>query len=247
MTAGYQFEVNRSWISEFGISWHLGIDGISLFLVVLTGILFPIAILATDPHHDAKRYYAWLLLLQAGCLGRVHVARSLPLLRDVRDRAGADVLPDRRLGLRQPGLRGAQVLPVHDARLGADAGRHRDAGLPRPRRPSRTTTAPRPRRSSSSPTPGQSGATEAQQAESGPPAGGRAARLRPGRDRRVAQRRRHLDQRRPAGLVGGALAVPGLRHRLRREGAAVPAAHVVARRPHRGADARARSCWPASC
>jgi NADH-quinone oxidoreductase subunit M len=67
--SGYQFEVNRSWISEFGISWHLGIDGISLFLVVLTGILFPIAILATDPHHDAKRYYAWLLLLQAGCLG----------------------------------------------------------------------------------------------------------------------------------------------------------------------------------
>ena len=67
--AGYQFEVDRSWISEFGISWHLGIDGISLFLVVLTGILFPIAILATDPHHDPKRYYAWLLTLQAGCLG----------------------------------------------------------------------------------------------------------------------------------------------------------------------------------
>src|SRR5215207_3852252 len=36
--AGYQFEVNRSWISDFGISWHLGVDGISLFLVVLTGV-----------------------------------------------------------------------------------------------------------------------------------------------------------------------------------------------------------------
>jgi NADH-quinone oxidoreductase subunit M len=67
--SGYQFEVNRSWIADFGISWHLGVDGISLFLVVLTGILFPIAILATDPHHDPKPYYAWLLLLQAGCLG----------------------------------------------------------------------------------------------------------------------------------------------------------------------------------
>src|SRR5918995_200816 len=67
--SGYQFEVNRSWIADFGISWHLGVDGISLFLVVLTGIIFPIAILATDPHHDAKPYYAWLLMLEAGCLG----------------------------------------------------------------------------------------------------------------------------------------------------------------------------------
>jgi NADH-quinone oxidoreductase subunit M len=36
---------------------------------VLTGILFPIAILAVTPHHDAKPYYAWLLVLQAGCIG----------------------------------------------------------------------------------------------------------------------------------------------------------------------------------
>ena len=74
--AGYQFEVNRSWVSEFGISWHVGVDGISLFLVVLTGLLFPIAILGSTPHHDAKPYYAWLLLLEAGCLG-VFVALDL--------------------------------------------------------------------------------------------------------------------------------------------------------------------------
>ncbi len=74
--AGYQFEVNRSWVSEFGISWHVGVDGISLFLVVLTGLLFPIALLGATPHHDAKPYYAWLLLLEAGCLG-VFVALDL--------------------------------------------------------------------------------------------------------------------------------------------------------------------------
>ena len=67
--AGYQFEVNRSWVSEFGISWHVGVDGISLFLVVLTAILFPVSLLAVTPRHDAKPYYAWLLLLEAGCLG----------------------------------------------------------------------------------------------------------------------------------------------------------------------------------
>jgi NADH-quinone oxidoreductase subunit M len=74
--AGYQFEVNRSWVSDFGISWHVGVDGISLFLVVLTGVLFPLAILGATPHHDAKAYYAWLLMLEAGCLG-VFVALDL--------------------------------------------------------------------------------------------------------------------------------------------------------------------------
>jgi NADH-quinone oxidoreductase subunit M len=67
--AGFQFEVNRSWVSQFGISWHVGIDGISLFLVALTALLFPIALLGATPQHDAKPYYAWLLLLEAGCLG----------------------------------------------------------------------------------------------------------------------------------------------------------------------------------
>jgi NADH:ubiquinone oxidoreductase subunit 4 (subunit M) len=67
--SGFQYEVNRSWISDFGISWHLGVDGISLFLVVLSGLLFPLAIIAVKPTHDPKPYYAWLLVLQAGCLG----------------------------------------------------------------------------------------------------------------------------------------------------------------------------------
>ncbi len=68
-SGGFQFEVDRTWISDFGISWHLGIDGISLFLVVLSGLLFPLAIIAVTPHHDPKPYYAWLLVLQGGCIG----------------------------------------------------------------------------------------------------------------------------------------------------------------------------------
>ncbi|MFP3901086.1 MAG: NuoM family protein [Acidimicrobiia bacterium] len=74
--AGYQFETDRSWVADFGISWHVGLDGISLFLVVLTALLFPIALLGSTPQHDAKPYYAWLLLLEAGCLG-VFVALDL--------------------------------------------------------------------------------------------------------------------------------------------------------------------------
>ena len=67
--AGFQMVVDRSWIADFGISWHLGVDGISLFLVVLSGLLFPLVIMAVTPHHDPKPYYAWLLVLQAGCIG----------------------------------------------------------------------------------------------------------------------------------------------------------------------------------
>ncbi len=67
--AGFQFVHRAVWIEDFGISWFVGLDGISLFLVVLTGVLFPIAIAGVDPHHDHKPYYAWLLVLEAGCLG----------------------------------------------------------------------------------------------------------------------------------------------------------------------------------
>jgi NADH-quinone oxidoreductase subunit M len=38
-------------------------------LVVLTGILFPLALVTSDPHHDEKPYLAWLLLLEAGMMG----------------------------------------------------------------------------------------------------------------------------------------------------------------------------------
>ena len=37
--------------------------------MVLTALLFPIALVATDPGHDKKAYFAWLLMLEAGCLG----------------------------------------------------------------------------------------------------------------------------------------------------------------------------------
>jgi len=67
--AGFQFVSKHSWIEPWGISWHLGVDGISLFLVVLTGVLFPLVIVGVDPHHDHKRYLAWLLLLEAGMMG----------------------------------------------------------------------------------------------------------------------------------------------------------------------------------
>ncbi|MXZ84193.1 MAG: NADH-quinone oxidoreductase subunit M [Acidimicrobiia bacterium] len=75
---GFQFTQLTEWIESAGISWHVGVDGISLFLVVLTGLLFPIAIVACDPPHDAKAYYIWMLVLETGCLG-VFLALDLVL------------------------------------------------------------------------------------------------------------------------------------------------------------------------
>ncbi len=76
--AGLQFVTRQAWLSDLGLSWFLAVDGISLFLVVLAGLLFPIAILATDPHHDPKQYYVWIMVLMAGSMG-VFVALDLLL------------------------------------------------------------------------------------------------------------------------------------------------------------------------
>ena len=67
--ADFQFVSQHTWIKPWGISWHLGVDGISLFLVVLTGVLFPLVIAGVDPHHDHKRYLSWMLMLEAGVMG----------------------------------------------------------------------------------------------------------------------------------------------------------------------------------
>ncbi|MEM7096497.1 MAG: NADH-quinone oxidoreductase subunit M [Actinomycetota bacterium] len=74
--ASFQFGSEQTWIESLGISWLAGVDGISLWLVVLTVLLFPLAIVAVDPEHSPKPYFAWLLVLQTGCLG-VFVALDL--------------------------------------------------------------------------------------------------------------------------------------------------------------------------
>src|SRR5512132_1320655 len=66
---GFAFTSHHVWIRQWGISWSLGLDGISLFLVVLTGVLFPLSMLGSSAHHDEKPYTAWILLLEAGVLG----------------------------------------------------------------------------------------------------------------------------------------------------------------------------------
>jgi NADH-quinone oxidoreductase subunit M len=67
----FTFQENVSWIPSIGAHYHLGIDGISLLLVMLTTFLGMIAILSSWSaiHQRTKEYYILLLLLQTGMIG----------------------------------------------------------------------------------------------------------------------------------------------------------------------------------
>ncbi|MGH9062401.1 MAG: proton-conducting transporter membrane subunit, partial [Acidimicrobiales bacterium] len=68
-TPGFQMVVDYSWVGAFGISFHLGVDGISLFLVLLTSALFPVALIWTGVRENVKGFVGWMLLLEAACMG----------------------------------------------------------------------------------------------------------------------------------------------------------------------------------
>src|SRR5580700_5366470 len=70
-TKDFQFVEQASWIPSIGASYHLGIDGLGLLLVMLTTVVGFIAILAswTAINDRLKEYYAFFLILQTGMLG----------------------------------------------------------------------------------------------------------------------------------------------------------------------------------
>jgi NADH-quinone oxidoreductase subunit M len=70
-SGAYQFEEFVPWLPEWGIHYHVGIDGISLLLIVLTTFLMPIVLVASLPSvKDGKRSYVFFLLfLETGMLG----------------------------------------------------------------------------------------------------------------------------------------------------------------------------------
>jgi NADH-quinone oxidoreductase subunit M len=69
--AEFQFAENAAWLPALGINYSLGIDGISLWLVLLTTFLMPIAILAsfTAVQERVREYFFLLLALETGMLG----------------------------------------------------------------------------------------------------------------------------------------------------------------------------------
>ena len=65
-----QFVQNIPWIQTIGANYHVGIDGISLLLVLLTTLLGPLAVLSSWSaiENRVKEYYVFMLMLQAGML-----------------------------------------------------------------------------------------------------------------------------------------------------------------------------------
>jgi NADH-quinone oxidoreductase subunit M len=66
--AGFQFTTRQSWFGPLGISWYVGVDGISLFLVAVTALLFPIAMASPPVRNSPRAFYGWMLLLESACM-----------------------------------------------------------------------------------------------------------------------------------------------------------------------------------
>ena len=67
----FQFVERAAWIPQFGIEYYLGIDGLSLMLIVLTGFLTPLALLSSwhGIEKKVKEFSILMLLLEASMIG----------------------------------------------------------------------------------------------------------------------------------------------------------------------------------
>jgi NADH-quinone oxidoreductase subunit M len=76
--AEMQFELNLPWIASPEISYHIGVDGLSLWLVILTTFLTPIGILVSwrSINRGVKLFYLFFILMEFGLIG-VFIALDL--------------------------------------------------------------------------------------------------------------------------------------------------------------------------
>jgi NADH-quinone oxidoreductase subunit M len=77
--SGFYFEQNTPWISAINTNYHIGVDGLSLWLVLLTTFIMPISVISTWHAVEKRRtaFYAFMLLLESAMIG---VFVSLDLL-----------------------------------------------------------------------------------------------------------------------------------------------------------------------
>ena len=68
---GFAYEINRPWISSPNIRYHMGVDGISVWLVVLTTFLTPLCVLISwkSIHDRVKEFFILLLIMETALIG----------------------------------------------------------------------------------------------------------------------------------------------------------------------------------
>lgn len=77
-TGGVQFEVKSEWLPNLGIGYHVGADGISMVMLLLTNLLSPLVFLSTVKHAmDHRGLFYGLMLMMQGAMTGVFVAQDL--------------------------------------------------------------------------------------------------------------------------------------------------------------------------
>ena len=68
---GMQYEEFHSWMAVPPVNYHLGVDGLSMLLILLAGILTPLSVLASwsSISHRPKEFFLFLLALETGMIG----------------------------------------------------------------------------------------------------------------------------------------------------------------------------------
>ena len=69
--AAFQLTETIPWIPDLGIHYAVGIDGISLLLILLTTVLTPVIILSATPaiHERLNQYLGWMMVLESAMIG----------------------------------------------------------------------------------------------------------------------------------------------------------------------------------
>ncbi|WP_208345344.1 NADH-quinone oxidoreductase subunit M [Aetokthonos hydrillicola] len=79
LNSNWQFQEYAPWIESLGITYHLGVDGLSLPLLILNGLLTAIAIYSTPAHTPRPKFYYALILLLNGAVSGAFLAQDLLL------------------------------------------------------------------------------------------------------------------------------------------------------------------------
>jgi NADH-quinone oxidoreductase subunit M len=69
--AAFQFVERADWLPAFGMTYHLGLDGLSLYMVLLTALMLPLCVLGSWTYiaKRVKEFHFCLLLMTSACIG----------------------------------------------------------------------------------------------------------------------------------------------------------------------------------